>query len=55
MEFLIYSLASASLYLVWRKPEREKLAFGLLCAGAAVSAVVFFIAVSSSWVPGINL
>lgn len=55
MEFLMYSLATIALFLVWKKPEKEKLAFGLFWLGTAVSMVVFFIAASASWVPGINL
>ncbi|MDR3346896.1 MAG: hypothetical protein LBS73_06950 [Campylobacteraceae bacterium] len=55
MEFIMYTLIAISVFLVWRKPAEEKLAFRLFWAGSAMSIILFLIAVSSSFVPAINL
>jgi hypothetical protein len=55
MEFLIYTIAALSAYLVLFKPKRERLAFGLLSASFAIAAAMFLIAVSTSYAPIVNL
>lgn len=54
MEFLIFVLMFVSAYLVWRKPARERLAFGLLVACAVLMVVSFLIASRGAILPGVN-
>ena len=55
MEFLIYLLVLWAGFLVWQRPERERLAFGLLVTAAILMVVVFLIGTHTSLVPGVNL
>lgn len=54
MEFLIFVLMFAAAYLVWRRPARERLAFGLLVACTLLMVVNFLIATRGSILPGVN-
>lgn len=54
MEFLNFVLMFAAAYVVWRKPEREKLAFGLLVSSVVLMVACFLIASRSSVLPGLN-
>ena len=55
MEFLNFLLILAAAWLVWRRPEREKLAFRLLVASCVLMALLFLIGTHGSLVPGLNL
>ncbi|MEJ2540171.1 MAG: hypothetical protein P8188_09395 [Gemmatimonadota bacterium] len=55
MEFLNFLIILAAALLVWRRPEREGLAFGLLVASIVLMAALFLIGTHTSLVPGVNL
>jgi uncharacterized membrane protein len=55
MEFLNFVLILSAGWLVWRRPERERLAFGLLVASCVLMVVLFLIGTHGSLVPGVNL
>ena len=55
MEFLNFLLILWAAWLVWRRPERERLAFRLLVISCLVMALLFFIGSHGSLVPGVNL
>jgi uncharacterized membrane protein len=55
MEFLNFLIILAAGWLVWRRPEREKLAFRLLLASCVLMALLFLIGTHGSLVPGVNL
>jgi len=54
VELLVFVLMFASAWLVFRKPQRERLAFGLLVAGAVLMVVLFSVATRSGLLPGVN-
>lgn len=55
MEFLNFLLILAAGWIVWRRPEREGLAFGLLLVSFVLMAVLFLIGTHTSFVPRVNL
>lgn len=55
MEFLNFLIILAAAWLVWRRPEREGLAFGLLVVSAVLMATLFLIGTHTSFLPGVNL
>ncbi len=55
MEFLHFVLILCAGWLVWRRPERERLAFGLLVASCVIMALLFLLGTHTSLVPGVNL
>ena len=55
MEFLNFVIIVVAGWLVWRRPEREGLAFGLLVASALLMALLFLIGTHTSFVPRVNL
>jgi heme A synthase len=55
MEFLNYLIILAAAWLVWRRPEREKLAFWLLVVSGLIMTVLFLIGTHTSLIPGVNL
>jgi heme A synthase len=55
MEFLNFLIILWAAWLVWRRPERERLAFRLLVASCILMAVLFLIGTHTSLVPGVNL
>ncbi len=55
MEFLNFLLILWAAWLVWRRPERERLAFGLLVVSCLLMALLFLIGTHGSLVPGVNL
>ncbi len=55
MEFLVFLIILSAAWLVWRRPEREGLAFGLLVAGCVLTALLFFLGTRGSLIPGVNL
>lgn len=55
MEFLNFVLILTAGWLIWRRPERERLAFGLLVASFALMALLFFVGTHTSLIPRVNL
>ena len=55
MEFLNLLLIVWAAWLVWRHPEREQLAFGLLVVCCLLMALLFLVGTRTSLVPGVNL
>ncbi len=55
MEFLNFLLIVWTAWLLWRRPERERLAFRLLVISCLLMALCFFIGSHGSLVPGVNL
>ncbi len=55
MEFINFVIILSAGWLVWRRPERERLAFGLLVASFLLMALLFLIGTHTSLVPGVNL
>ncbi len=55
MEFLDLLLILCAAWLVWRRPERERLAFGLLVASCLLTALLFLLGSRGSLLPGVNL
>jgi hypothetical protein len=54
VEFLNLSIIFIAALLVFRKPERERLAFGLVVTSILLMVAVFLVATSSSLLPGLN-
>ena len=42
-------------WLVWRRPDRERLAFGLLVVSGLIMTALFLIGTHTSLIPGLNL
>jgi peptidoglycan/LPS O-acetylase OafA/YrhL len=55
MEFLNFLVMLAAVWLLWRRPERERLAFGLLIVSCVLMAFLFLIGTHTSFVPGVNI
>lgn len=55
MEFLNFLIILWAAYLVWRRPERERLAFGLLVVSCLLMALLFLAGTHTSLVPGVSL
>ena len=55
MEFLNFVIILWIAWLVWRRPERERLAFRLLIVSCLLMALLFLIGTHTSFVPGVNL
>lgn len=55
MEFLNLLLILATAWLVWRRPERERLAFRLMVLSCLLMALLFLVGTHGSLVPGVNL
>jgi len=55
MEFIEYSLALIVVYLLWKKPEKERLAFGLFMVCFLMNAALFIMATAAGWLPNITL
>ena len=55
MEFLNFLIILVVGWLVWRRPERERLAFRLLVVSCVLMVLLFFIGTHTSLVPGVNL
>ena len=54
MEFLNFLLIFSAGYLVLRKPDRERLAFGLLVVSGALNALLFLVGTRTSILPPFN-
>jgi heme A synthase len=55
MEFLNFLIILWAAWLLWRRPERERLAFTLLIVSSVLMALLFLIGTHTSFVPGVNL
>jgi heme A synthase len=55
MEFLNFLIILAAAWLVWRRPEREGLAFALLLVSMVLVAALFLVGTHTSLLPGVNL
>jgi hypothetical protein len=55
MEFLNFLIILLAGWLLWRRPEKERLAFRLLVASCLLMMLLFFIGTHTSFVPGLNL
>ena len=55
MEFLNLLIILWAGWLVWRRPEREKLAFRLLNIACLLMAALFLVGTRTSLVPGVNI
>ena len=55
MEFLNFLIILWAAWLIWRRPEKERLAFTLLVVSCILMALLFFIGTHTSLVPGVNL
>jgi hypothetical protein len=54
MEFLNFVLIFTAAWVVLKKPEKERLAYRLVLASAALMVVLFLMAARGSILPGIN-
>jgi uncharacterized membrane protein len=55
MELLNFLLILYTAWLVWRRPERERLAFALLIVSCLLMALLHLVGTHTSLVPGVNL
>jgi hypothetical protein len=55
MEFLNFLIILAAGWLIWRRPERERLAFGLLVVSFLLMAFLFLIGTHGALIPRVNL
>ena len=55
MEFLNFLIILFIAWLVWRHPEKERLAFRLLVASCVLMALLFLVGTHGSLIPGVNL
>ena len=55
MEFLNFLIILVAGWLVWRRPEREQLAFRLMLLSWVILAILFSIGTHTSVIPGVNL
>jgi hypothetical protein len=54
VEFLNFVLMFVAAWLVFRRPDRERLAFSLLVVSLVLMVVLFSIATRTSLLPGVN-
>jgi uncharacterized membrane protein len=54
MEFASLVLIFTSALLIWRRPERERLAYGLLIASVVLMVLLFSLGTRTSLLPGVN-
>lgn len=55
MEFLNFLIILWAAWLLWRRPEKERLAFGLLIVSCVLMTLLFFIGTHTGLVPRVNL
>jgi len=55
MEFLNLLIILCAAWLVWRRPDKERLAFRLMVASCVLMVLLFLIGTHGSLVPGLNL
>lgn len=54
MEFVAFTLMFTSAWLLWRRPDRERLAFRLLVASVLLMIFLFSLGTHTSLLPGLN-
>jgi hypothetical protein len=54
VEFLNLLVICTAGFLIWRRPERERLAFGLLVTSVLLTITLFLIGTRTSILPGMN-
>lgn len=54
VECLNFVLMFVAAWLIFRQPQKERLAFGLLVTSVVLMVVLFSIATRTSWLPGVN-
>jgi hypothetical protein len=54
MEFLNFVLLFITALLLWRKPEKERLAFRLLVVSVFLMMAMFLVATRTAILPGVN-
>ena len=54
MEFLTFVLMFVAAWLVWRQPEKERLAFALLITCIVLMVFLFSVGTHTSLLPGLN-
>lgn len=54
MELLLLLLIFTTAWLVWRRPEKERLARGLLLVSIALMVLLFMVGTRTSLLPGLN-
>jgi heme A synthase len=54
MEFLTFIVIFASAWLLWRRPERERLALQLLVVSILLMIFIFTLGTRTSILPGLN-
>jgi len=55
MEFLNFLIILWAAWLIWRRPQRERLAFTLLVVSCVLMALLFLVGTHTSFVPGVNI
>jgi heme A synthase len=55
MEFLNFLIILWAGWLIWRRPDRERLGFRLLVVSGLLMALLFLVGTHTSLVPGVNL
>ena len=55
MEALNFLIILGAGWLIWRRPEREGWAYGLLIVAFVVMALLFLVGTHTSFVPRVNL
>jgi hypothetical protein len=54
VEFLNFVLMFIAAWVIWRKPERERIAFRLLVISVVIMIAVFSLATRTALLPGVN-
>jgi heme A synthase len=54
MELLTFGLILATAWILWRRPERERLALRLLVVSIALMIFLFALGTRTSLLPGLN-
>jgi len=54
MEFLTFILIFTAAWLIWRRPEKERLATRLLIASIVLMVFLFTVGTRTSLLPGLN-
>ncbi len=54
MEFLNFVLLFVIAFLLWRKPDKERLAFRLLVVCVLLMVTMFLVATRTAILPGVN-
>ena len=55
MELLNFLIILGAAWIIWRRPERERLAVPLLVVSCLLMALLFLIGTHTSFLPGVNL